>query len=491
MNSQNTAKENQESNKRNTKSQSNDSNLDNTSETSSSKDKNSNVEENTSNQKKDSSQETENSETQQESNQEKTSSEDSNDTKENNIKDNQTNQSNSEETPSPSEEAKETRENQENKDLEDNQSAKEANESKDENQDKKKTIEDIQKTSNSSENLESRKESLERLKETIKHYAQKKQQMLRQDLPESQSKKREEKSQNEEIDYQNKFLEELKKDLPSFKERNRGDGYSIDTNGTTELPNSLVRTLITKFLNQRFCKKNSDLNVRSNSLEKTDGFYKWDVKNIIVHLKTNQLNKVLNDKYGYDYDFGKSEFVPLSFYFDMSGSMSRYTNMLAVLAIELLKKDVKVLIGFNEKINVQIDRIASTMDIKELASILSKAGYSSYGHQKNDILKESRISCKFIERNIDNYLIEKQAEKCVVFADCDPIDEVITLSKYAEVYWFCFENQLENEDLTEYKGFLYQVENAQNIAEGLVKVSEKRFESLVFLDNPKILQKEE
>ena len=140
----------------------------------------------------------------------------------------------------------------------------------------------------------------------------------------------------------NQFLNQLN-ELPSFEDRDRGAGYSIDTEGYTELPDSMIRTLIAKFLNQRFCKHSTDLNVRSNSLEKSRGFYKWEVKDVITHLETHQITKVFDDKYGYEYANGKNENVPLSFYFDMSGSMSEYTNLLAVIAIELLKKGVKVL----------------------------------------------------------------------------------------------------------------------------------------------------
>src|SRR5699024_9284485 len=86
-------------------------------------------------------------------------------------------------------------------------------------------------------------------------------------------------------EHTNKFLEQLQK-LPSFKDRDRAPGYAIDTDGDTELPDSMIRTLITKFLNQRFCRHNTDLNVRSNSLEKARGFYKWEVKDVVTHLQT-------------------------------------------------------------------------------------------------------------------------------------------------------------------------------------------------------------
>ena len=286
----------------------------------------------------------------------------------------------------------------------------------------------------------------------------------------------------------NQFLQELK-ELPSFKDRERGDGYSIDTDSLTELPDSLVRTLIIKFLNQRFCNKASDLNHRSTDLEKSYGFYKWDLKKVIFDYTTYQYTKVLRDKYGYQYANGRFQNVPLSFYFDMSTSMSSYTNMLAVLAIELLKKDVKVLIGFNERVNVQIDSLKQEIDVSELASILCSAGYSSIWGSSESFKKDSRVEYKFVNQDIDQYLIEKKAEKCVVFADFDPLSEVVQLSQKTDVYWFCFETDFERSDLEGYKGFLYPVQDANDIVHGLIKVNERRFENLCFVENSKVLKK--
>ena len=280
--------------------------------------------------------------------------------------------------------------------------------------------------------------------------------------------------------------------MPSFENRQKNAGYSIDTNGYTDIPDSVIRTLITKFLNQRFCKKSTDLNIRSNSLEKTNGFYKWEVKDVIIHLETHQITKVLTDKYGYQYEQGKNENVPLSFYFDMSGSMSNYTNTLAVIAIELLKKNVKVLVGYNERVNVQIESIKENIDVETLAKVLKSAGYYSgwYGQRpRKKIIKDSRVIFKYIDKNLDNYLLSKKAEKCVVFADFDPKDEVINLSRKIQVYWFCFENYYDIDDLEDYKGFIYPVQNIKDIVKGIIKVNDKRFEALCYTDNPKTLQR--
>ena len=81
------------------------------------------------------------------------------------------------------------------------------------------------------------------------------------------------------------FLKELQ-EIPSFENRERGDGYAFNLEDIPDISNIIIKTLITKFLNQRFCKTETDLNSRANSLEKTTGFYKWNVKDIITHLET-------------------------------------------------------------------------------------------------------------------------------------------------------------------------------------------------------------
>lgn len=338
-------------------------------------------------------------------------------------------------------------------------------------------------------------EKLEQLKNIIKKYAKHKEKQEQSDDDQEKddfsletNDTPNEENQEKELPQQNEFLSQLQQELPSFENRSRDDGYSISTNESIELPESLIRTIINKFLNQRFCKKTTELNSRNHSLEKSKGFYKWEVKDIIVHSKTNQLNKVLDDKYGYEYSEGQSENIPLSFYFDMSCSMSRYSNMLAIIAIELLKKNVKVLIGYNERVNIQLDKVKSTMTLDELAEIIKTSGYY-YTSGREKVRNNSNVKCKVIEKRIDNFLVESHAEKCVVFSDFDPITEVIRLSNFADVYWFYFENDIKKAYLEEYQGFLYPVQTAQDIAIGLVKVSEKRFESLIFLDNPENLQR--
>jgi len=277
------------------------------------------------------------------------------------------------------------------------------------------------------------------------------------------------------------FLNELKQ-IPSFEGRERGAGYAFNLQSSEEVTERIIKVLLTKFLNQRFCKNDTDLNTRANSLERKDGFYKWNVKDVVIHLETEQYVKVLNDKYGYTYAEGKNESVPLSFYFDMSGSMSNYSGTLAVIATELLKKNVKVLIGFNEFVHVQVESVSNKVDEKRLTDFLSKA----LDDDKEELRdKYPEINFKLINEDIDDYLIGAKAEKCVIFADFDARNEFINLSKYCKTYWFTFESYYGSKDLTGFEGFSYKVNNIGDIADGLLKINENRFESLVYINDVK------
>ena len=398
-----------------------------------------------------------------------------------------------------SEQNQESSQQSEKQEITDNQSQQREmdtdNSSSNEIEDSKEEIEQISEEiiNNNEFTTEQKRDLLEGLKKSIEETGKRKAEQLHRERinPEKQELLEESKEEKYELSEQtNEFLNQLG-ELPSFENRDRGPGYSIDTESYTEIPESVIRTLITKFLNQRFCKCNTDLNVRSNSSEKANGFYRWEVKDVIIHLQTHQITKVLTDKYGYDYEQGKGDNIPLSFYFDMSYSMSKYTNMLAVISIELLKKGVKVLIGYNERVNVQIESIEKNITISELAQILKSAGYWSFWgiSDRNKFKKDHRVKFKYVEKNIDNYLIEKKAEKCVVFADFDPKNEVINLSQVVDVYWFCFERSFSPYSVDNFNGFIYSVQNIKDLEKGLLKINEKRFETLCYTDNPKSLQK--
>ena len=132
----------------------------------------------------------------------------------------------------------------------------------------------------------------------------------------------------------------------------------------------IVRLLINKFLNEKFLKNESNLNHHSESMERTNGFMRWDTKRVVEHIVTSQYSRALYDKYGYNYENGKHREIPLAFYFDLSGSMLRFSTLLATIALELLKKDVNVLLGFNNRVVCQVEWVKENLQISQFSKIL-------------------------------------------------------------------------------------------------------------------------
>ena len=252
--------------------------------------------------------------------------------------------------------------------------------------------------------------------------------------------------------------------------------------------------LIQKFVNQRFKKNKSDLNIRGTSIEKKQGFHKWDVPQIAKHLKSKQYTQIMTDKYSYQYANGANETIPLSFYFDLSGSMTKFNPLLVVIIRELLKCGVKVLVGANEQLEYQIDSIDPTTKDEEILEIFKYLQY--VGIQRNDSFMKGLKYKNIYGRQLYEYLEEKKAEKCVIFSDFDPMEDVIKLSLIAQVYWFGFENiyfsfnrfdniSLEDHITKVFKGFYYKVQNADDIVYGLEKINSNRFEALCYIDKHK------
>lgn len=265
------------------------------------------------------------------------------------------------------------------------------------------------------------------------------------------------------------------RDIPHFSERSKGGGMHLEDK-EVNIPVRIIKMLISKFLDQRFTRRESDLNERAYSFERADGLHKWDIPAIAVHVNTKQLTKVLQDRYGYAYEKGKNEQVPLSFYFDLSGSMSKHSSELATIVIELAKRDVKTLIGFNQTVMWQIDKVAKTMDIGKLSNILVEAVC-----QDTNISKNQLVTAKQIDQTLDTFLKNARAEKCVVFSDFDPRSQVLSLSQFCKTYWFCFEQNFEKADLSSFKGFIWKTQNMNDLRKGLVKVNKSRFEALTHI----------
>ena len=295
-----------------------------------------------------------------------------------------------------------------------------------------------------------------------------------QQAKESAKEKKEQKKKK--IDSNTQSIINQLQSLVPYDKREAGDGYGNLATKDEKAPETLIRTLITKFLTQRFRVQKTDLNSRSkSSLDKVEGFHKWDVPQVAIHLKSKQYTKLLRDKYSYEYGKGKSDNIPLSFYFDLSGSMSEFNPILIILIKELLKNNIKVLIGYNYQIQCQIDSINPKIDDDTIISQVVSLGYGASNNK-------SGVKVTTIKKSLFYYLKEKRAEKCVIFSDYDPQEDITGLSKIAQVYWFCFENTWCKNAVTEaFDGFYYKVEDLDDIYLGLREINSKRFETLCYL----------
>ena len=288
----------------------------------------------------------------------------------------------------------------------------------------------------------------------------------------------ENKSEQQKNDSKKAFREMLKYDSSKKNENtSTGGGISLITGDDfddKEIPDSLINVLIEKFLNKTFIAKETDLNARRESLVPTVGDIKWNIPDLIRHRTTKQYNQMLHDKYGYTKENGEDEKIPLSFYFDLSGSMTEYSRELALISLRLLKKKVKVLIGVNEFIEYQINSISDNFSIDDLAKFFKD------GNIKNNKRKNQTIDVqKFKDRKvIDEYLREKEAKKVAVFSDFDPKDKVENLSNYSEIYWFCLEDRevYKNTSLEKFKGHFYSMQNMKEFIKHLKNIDNRYYE---------------
>lgn len=169
------------------------------------------------------------------------------------------------------------------------------------------------------------------------------------------------------------------------------------------------------------------------------------------------------------------EDIPFSFYFDLSGSMEQYSRLLSLIAIKLIRKDVKVLFGFNEKIYYQIDSVPKTFTAEDFRRIISE----NLSYQQ--IISNARyrnIKIKQVNENINTYLREKKAKKLTVFSDFDPIREIEDLSKDCEIWWFCFEqrNYYRSTSVENFKGHFYNTAKLEDFIKHLKNVRSRAYE---------------
>ena len=201
-----------------------------------------------------------------------------------------------------------------------------------------------------------------------------------------------------------------------------------------QISDAVINNLVDNFINKRFQTRDSQLNARQDSTVIDYGFEKWNTMQLVKHKVTKEYGKMLKDKYGYKKDEKKSETIPLSFYFDLSGSMNEYSHILSLIALKILQKKIKLLIGYNNNIVYKIDELPKekNISVEEFQSILDEKINSKK-------IKNEKIKYEIVNQQLDKYLLENGAEKVTLFTDFDPIEAIRELSQKTELYWFCFE----------------------------------------------------
>ena len=227
-----------------------------------------------------------------------------------------------------------------------------------------------------------------------------------------------------------------------------------------QISDAVINNLVDNFINKRFQTRESQLNARQDSTVIDYGFEKWNTMQLVKHKVTKEYGKMLKDKYGYKKDEKKSETIPLSFYFDLSGSMNEYSHILSLIALKILQKKIKLLIGYNNNIVYKIDELPKE---KNISVEEFQSGYNNNIVYKIDELpkeknisveefqsildekinskkiKNEKIKYEIVNQQLDKYLLENGAEKVTLFTDFDPIEAIRELSQKTELYWFCFE----------------------------------------------------
>ncbi len=267
-------------------------------------------------------------------------------------------------------------------------------------------------------------------------------------------------------------LDMLDNILPNFS------GNSVpfgDLNQDAEKVNDIiVKNIIQKFIKMRFKSANSQLNTRQGAMEKVSGVSKWDTMQVVKHKTTKEYNKMLKDKYDYDYDSGKQEQIPLSIYIDLSPSMDKYIPRLITIAMQLLKNGVRVIIGTNEEAKLQINEIPPNMSKFEFSELIVNYCKNS-SMSKNNAIKFEILDC-----NIGSYLTKNKAEKTLVFSDYDPSCTICDLSRTkCHVYWFNFDGICDRY-LSDFKGVICAVSNSHDILKAISLFTNRNYNALTY-----------
>ena len=280
------------------------------------------------------------------------------------------------------------------------------------------------------------------------------------------------KPRDSKTEYKNDFTEKL-------------GSFNVD-----EVLNSTIKILLEKFFETSFSKI-SDLNKTRSSSKVSSGIDEWDIKGLITHRVSKNYQKMLTDKTGYLDKNGDSENIPLAFYFDLSGSMNNYVDVLTTMAYQMLKHKVRIILGFNQNAMVQINSIPDICTPDRFKKIMVtlqnfiNAGdfgnYCSFNNYNNNFENKKAslhgAEVEFLKGIlIDEYLIRKKSEKVVVFSDLDPENEICSLSKKCKVYWFCFLREGIIGNIDQFKGNFFRTVNKKDILNHLRNMDNKLYE---------------
>ena len=302
------------------------------------------------------------------------------------------------------------------------------------------------------------------------------------------------------------MFRDLSSSRPQGSNHNNNWDGTFDDFGQEEVPQSVINKLVENFFDQVFSKK-SDLNQKRNSAKQNPrGAVEWNTTAIITDKLTGNYMKMPRDKIGRKKESGDGTDIPLSFYFDLSGSMDMHIRFLSIMAYAMLKKGVKIIVGFNEFAYFQINEIPQNFKqdnfgefMSEIQTMINNSmsmffddwdpdqdqneNLSRGSKKKNDkisrqIKKKTKVDITPLNGiKIDKYLIGNNAEKTVVFSDFDPRAEVVQLSKKCEVFWFCFEmNPCSVSDLSDFSGKFYKTTSEEDICKHLKNIKSISYE---------------
>ena len=121
-----------------------------------------------------------------------------------------------------------------------------------------------------------------------------------------------------------------------------------DKGNNKDVDDELLLLAVKHFIDTSF-KKDSDINKmgfeRAGSIGGDEGY---NFPGIITRIETNNYMDIPNQRYVEEPTMGGEKSIPLSFYFDVSGSMYHYTDLLAKMSFILLKNGVSIMYGFDD-----------------------------------------------------------------------------------------------------------------------------------------------